>query len=233
MPNVMVALDLKNHHWERDAPLLIYKLKHAGCTHYKVHGKLSPMDLGATAKHLRTAVLPGKSAVVMIDIKKHDIESQIIEAVEEHVMMGFDLVTVHASVGKTILSEVVKEYGEHVVAVTVLTGMKDEDVFAVYGKTRAEKEVDFGKIAFDSGVTKGVVSSAPGIPAIQEYVKGVPFMAPGIRPEGYVSNDQVAIATPAQARAFGASVLIVGRPVIESKYPEQVFAEISRQSAAP
>ncbi|MEI6864346.1 MAG: orotidine 5'-phosphate decarboxylase / HUMPS family protein [Candidatus Adlerbacteria bacterium] len=227
----MVALDL-NRYWGQAPYELIGRLKRAGCTHYKVHKKLPTMDIETTARALRNAILPGKSATLMIDIKKYDIESQLIDAVEEHVTVGFNLVTVHASVGRTILSKVVKEFGDHVVAVTALTGIEDQDFLAVYGKTRAELEIVLGKIAFDSGITAGIVCSAPGIPALQQYVKGVPFMTPGIRLAGHASNDQVAVATPKEAVNFGSSLLITGRPIIESKHPEKVFADIQAQVAA-
>lgn len=213
---MMVSLDLPRR-WQQAHYDLGSRLKQAGCTHYKVHDPFPTMDLAATAKYLSTSVLPGNSATVMLDNKEHDILSRVLKAVENHLRMGFRLTTVHTMCGREVLTELAKEFGDAVVAVTTLTSMQEKDLQEIHSnkKTHAEMELHLGRIAFDCGIRAGIVCSAPGVPALKEYVKGVPFMTPGIYlPSQGQSSDQRWAATPKEAVDFGSNCLIVGRSIL-------------------
>jgi orotidine-5'-phosphate decarboxylase len=52
------------------------------------------------------------------------------------------------------------------------------------------------------------------------------LVTPGIRPAGAGLGDQSRVATPAQAIASGASMLVVGRPITQSPDPAAAAAAI-------
>jgi orotidine-5'-phosphate decarboxylase len=65
---------------------------------------------------------------------------------------------------------------------------------------------------------------------------GALLVTPGIRPGGSGAGDQKRVATPAQAIADGADLLVVGRPIRDAPDPlaaaKAVVAEIERAASA-
>ncbi len=67
----------------------------------------------------------------------------------------------------------------------------------------------------------GVVCSAEDLPAVRGACgPGFLTVVPGIRPAGSPATDQKRVATPAQALAAGADILVVGRPVTGAPDPD-------------
>ena len=58
------------------------------------------------------------------------------------------------------------------------------------------------------------------------------IVTPGIRPAASVAQDQKRIATPAEAAAAGASLLVIGRPVTGSEDPAGALAAIAAELQA-
>ncbi|MDP9434211.1 MAG: orotidine 5'-phosphate decarboxylase, partial [Actinomycetota bacterium] len=54
------------------------------------------------------------------------------------------------------------------------------------------------------------------------------LVTPGVRPPGADVGDQARVATPLQALADGADLLVVGRPITGAADPGQAAAELAR-----
>ncbi len=57
------------------------------------------------------------------------------------------------------------------------------------------------------------------------------LVTPGIRPAGDAVGDQRRVATPAQALASGADLLVIGRPVTQAADPSAALLSIEREIA--
>ncbi|MBZ0101062.1 MAG: orotidine 5'-phosphate decarboxylase, partial [Thermoanaerobaculia bacterium] len=57
------------------------------------------------------------------------------------------------------------------------------------------------------------------------------LVTPGIRPAGAEAGDQKRVATPAAARAAGADLLVIGRPLTRAADPQAALAELARELA--
>lgn len=55
------------------------------------------------------------------------------------------------------------------------------------------------------------------------------YVTPGIRPAIDQKFDQSRIATPAQAKAFGSSAIVVGRPITLAKDPQAAYQKIVKE----
>jgi len=78
----------------------------------------------------------------------------------------------------------------------------------------------------------GLVCSAEEIVALREAMgPGATLVVPGIRPAGTDAGDQKRVATPADAIACGASMLVVGRPITQADDPAKAAAAILEEMA--
>ena len=120
-------------------------------------------------------------------------------------------------------------------AVTVLTSM-DANQLAGIGITAspADQVLRLARLAKNSGIN-GMVCSAEEVAMLRkETGPDTLLVIPGIRPAGSAVGDQKRIATPAQAIAHGASMLVVGRPVTRATDPaaaaQAILEEIEQAS---
>ena len=107
-----------------------------------------------------------------------------------------------------------------VLAVTVLTSLDDSDLADIGARGPVADLVrQRAELAVRAGCG-GIVAS----PHEVEMLRGlVPadfwIVTPGVRPEGAAKGDQKRVMTPRQARAAGADLVVVGRPLRDAPDP--------------
>jgi orotidine-5'-phosphate decarboxylase len=167
-----------------------------------------------------------RSAKVFLDLKFHDIPNTVAGAVAAAQRCGASLLNVHASGGREMLLAARRALSEgpgrpRLVAVTLLTSL---DAKALADLPMAGHPEGIARrlavLAKDCGLD-GVVCSPTDLPAIRS-VCGPEFLTvvPGIRPAGTEALDQKRVATPREALAAGADILVVGRPVTAAPDPD-------------
>ena len=84
-----------------------------------------------------------------------------------------------------------------------------------------DQVLHLARLAQASGID-GMVCSAEEVATLRkETGPNTLLVIPGIRPAGSAVEDQRRIATPAQAIAHGASMLVVGRPITRATNPAE------------
>ncbi|MEO1161410.1 MAG: orotidine 5'-phosphate decarboxylase / HUMPS family protein, partial [Pseudomonadota bacterium] len=116
------------------------------------------------------------------------------------------------------------------IGVTILTSLSDADIHAAGfdpASDTAQTVVKLARLSKRSGLD-GVVCSPHDIAAIKAAC-GAEFMTvvPGVRPAGADVQDQKRIATPSAARADGADILVIGRPITQAEDPAAAAAAIA------
>jgi orotidine-5'-phosphate decarboxylase len=82
------------------------------------------------------------------------------------------------------------------------------------------------KLARAAGID-GLVCSPEEVAAVRELMgPDALLVTPGIRPAGAAAGDQSRIASPAEAIARGATMLVVGRPITQAADPATAAAGI-------
>ena len=163
----------------------------------------------------------GAGRRVMLDLKLHDIPETVGRATARVAGLGAGLLTVHASGGRAMLDAAVKAAGAtRVLAITVLTSLDDHDLAQIgVGGAVSEQVVRLAKLASEAGCA-GVVTSPREIAAIRAAVPaGFLIVTPGVRPAGAAVGDQKRVMTPREARAAGADLVVVGRPLRDAPDP--------------
>lgn len=178
---------------------------------------------------------------VFLDLKFHDIPNTVAQAVKAAASLGVWMVNVHALGGRRMM-EAAREALEggqhrpHLIAVTVLTSMDEEDLHEIgLAGSPAHHVEHLAGLARQCGLD-GVVCSAREANELRHMwgARGL-LVTPGVRPRGSDVGDQRRVVTPGEAIALGASHLVVGRPITRADDPqaalEAIRAEIGESSS--
>jgi orotidine-5'-phosphate decarboxylase len=120
-----------------------------------------------------------------------------------------------------------KDKPTKLIAVTVLTSLDNNDIEEIGYKDNSEDLVlRLASLAKDSGLD-GVVCSAKEISLIKSKLgKNFILVVPGIRLEKDNKNDQKRVMSPKKAINAGADLLVIGRPITDSKDPLKTIDNI-------
>jgi len=184
---------------------------------------------------VREISLMGKK--VFLDLKYHDIPNTVKSAARVAVEAGVFMYNLHALGGFELMREVAefnREYAEKLgverpllIAVTVLTSMKEEDLKEVGIEKPLEDEVlRLAELAKRAGLD-GVVCSAKEVRLIKNNL-GEDFITvtPGIRPLWAAKDDQKRVVTPKMAKELGTDFIVVGRPITRAEDPKKAAERI-------
>jgi orotidine-5'-phosphate decarboxylase len=161
---------------------------------------------------------------IFLDLKLHDIPNTVAGGVRSVARSGAELLTVHAAGGAAMLAaaaETARTPGApRLLAVTVLTSMDATELSNVGAcGSPADQVLRLARLAAAAGI-HGMVCSAQEVAGLRaELGREAMLVVPGIRPAGDAANDQRRVATPADAIAAGASMLVVGRPITRAANP--------------
>ena len=172
-------------------------------------------------------------APVFVDNKYFDISSTMVAAVRATFDAGATLVTVHALAGSAALKELALLESElnkirpfRILAVTILTSWEQSNLPAGFQPWPIQKHVQsLASEAHGAGL-RGLVCSGHeleflNMPEMFKVVPGIRLSA-----EKGITEDQKRIMSPAEAMKAGASALVIGRPILQSKNPKETILEI-------
>lgn len=175
---------------------------------------------------------------IFLDIKLHDIPRTVERAVTSVARHGIDLLTLHASGGRAMLSAAVEAAKSSntdlkLLAVTVLTSLDQQDLrdAGVHREPR-EQALALAEMAYSCGVD-GIVCSLHEATAIRTALgPNALIVTPGIRLPDQSAGDQKRVGTPRDAMLAGATHLVIGRPLMEASDPHAVYAAIQQDLCA-
>jgi orotidine-5'-phosphate decarboxylase len=167
----------------------------------------------------------GLGLPVFADLKLHDIPNTVAGGVRGIAPLGAAMLNVHTSGGFAMMRAAAEEARKagarmKIIGVTILTSLDQQDLDAVGMAGTPETQVmRLAQLAKDAGLD-GVVCGSQEIAPLRAAL-GREFMlvVPGIRPAGAALADQKRVMTPFEARALGADVLVIGRPITAASDP--------------
>ncbi len=171
---------------------------------------------------------------VMLDLKLHDIPETVARATAAVANLGAGLCTVHAAGGRHMLEAAAAGAGKmRILAVTVLTSLDEADLVDIGAQGPVESlVVKRAKLASSAGCA-GVVASPNEVTALRRELPAAAWIVtPGVRPAGAAAGDQKRVTTPSAARAAGAELGGVGRPIRDAADPAAMAQAIVDELAA-
>jgi orotidine-5'-phosphate decarboxylase len=169
---------------------------------------------------------------VFCDLKLYDIPTTVRRAAKVLGGLGARYLNFHGQGGVSMLRAGVEGFlaGAHdaglatpfPLAVTVLTSDADAPEHVLPQRVR---------YAVEAGCA-GVVCAAADAHDVKQYAPRLITMVPGIRPVGTPRDDQTRAATPTDAIAAGADVLVLGRAVTRADDPAAAAAAVAAEVAS-
>lgn len=218
--DIIVALDFDS----ANKALELVALLGDSAGFYKVGLQLLTAEGPAVVRKL---ISDGKE--IYLDLKLHEIPASVAAAVAAAGALGASMVTVHASGGSAVLQAAVEAARPYpklsVLALTVITSMRDEDLTELgLTATVQEQVVRLAKLAAAAGC-HGVVASALEARLLRQLLPPEMFIVtPGTELKRGVRNEHASVATPFDAIRWGATHLVVGRSISRSENPSEMFA---------
>ncbi|MCA2226947.1 orotidine-5'-phosphate decarboxylase [Nonomuraea aurantiaca] len=176
------------------------------------------------------ASIRGASGVqVFLDLKLHDIPNTVAAAARAVSRLRPAILTVHAAGGPAMIRAAVEAAPDtQIAAVTVLTSLSEADLSRIGLAGPASDAVRrLAVLSVESGATALVCSPHEVVDLRSEVGPEITLITPGVRPAGADSQDQARVATPEQALADGADLLVIGRPITASPDPGATAAAIA------
>jgi orotidine-5'-phosphate decarboxylase len=189
--------------------------------------------------------LAGAGHRVFLDLKLHDIPNTVAAATAEAFRLGAGMVNVHAAGGISMMRAAAESADREarrsgrtgpdrpqVLAVTALTSLDEDDLGDVGLLGPAEELVCRLALLARRAGCSGIVCSPREIgPVRARCGRDLLIVTPGIRPAWAGGGDQRAddqkrVATPAEALAAGADLIVIGRPVTQADDPASAVERI-------
>jgi orotidine-5'-phosphate decarboxylase len=168
-------------------------------------------------------------SAMFLDLKLHDIPATVAGAARSVGAVSPDFLTVHASGGPAMVSAAADALPDtKITAITILTSLTaaDLDRLGIAGPP-ADAVVRLASLAVDAGA-RALVCSPQEVALVRAAVgPSITLITPGVRPAGADLNDQARVATPEQALADGADLVVIGRPITGADDPAGAAAAIA------
>jgi orotidine-5'-phosphate decarboxylase len=195
---------------------------------------VSTMKIG-----LETYLRDGDSAVhgvreaaqgrdIFLDLKLHDIPNTVAGAARSIAHLAPAYLTVHASGGSDMIRAAAQELPDTAItAVTILTSLDQAQLSAIgISGTPLDAVRRLAELAVTAGA-RAIVCSPQEVSAVRAVVpEHIVLVTPGVRPVGADQGDQARVATPQQALADGADLLVIGRPITGALDPAQAAQDL-------
>jgi len=175
---------------------------------------------------------------IFLDLKLHDIPATVAGAARAVARLKPSILTVHAEGGTAMIKAAVDAAPDTTIAaVTILTSLRDSDLQDIGLAGPASDAVRrLAVLAVEAGARALVCSPQEAASLRAEVGPDIALITPGVRPAGSASQDQARVATPEEALAAGADLLVIGRPITGAPDPGAAAAGIAaalrRTSAA-
>jgi orotidine-5'-phosphate decarboxylase len=176
------------------------------------------------------AQLIGEGFDVFLDLKMVDIPTTVGKAAKVVGSLGAKYLTMYAHGG----SDMLRAGTEGMLEGASLAGLPQPIPLAVTILTSDDSAPEhiLGKrlmLAMEGGC-KGVVCAADDLRQVHQLAPRMATVVPGIRPGLALVHDQARAATPADAIAGGATVLVIGRAVTQAANRVEAAAAIAAEA---
>ena len=169
---------------------------------------------------------------LFLDLKLHDIPNTVSCAIDSLSKINPDFLTLHISGGKEMIKAAVNSIKKNklktkILGVTLLTSLDGKDSEKIYKERNTSKLVKkFAEIANSVNI-HGLICSGNDLKVLRKYNKLIKI-TPGVKMFAR-NDDQKRVTFVHNALQDGASFVVIGRELIESKKPLDLLKKYGEQ----
>ncbi len=169
---------------------------------------------------------------LFLDLKLHDIPNTVSNAIDSLSKINPDFLTLHISGGNEMMKAAVKSIKKNklktkILGVTLLTSLDGKDSEKIYKERDTSKLVKkFTEIANNVNI-HGLICSGDDLRALKKFNKLIKI-TPGVKMFSR-NDDQKRVTFAHNALQNGASFVVIGRELIESKKPLDLLKKYGEQ----
>lgn len=175
---------------------------------------------------------------IFLDLKFHDIPNTVAKAVESAIELETDFITLHIAGGSEMIKAAVNTKNKTsqnkkpaLIGVTLLTSI---DATQLESELQVKLPLKDYVLSMAGLATKfnldGIVCSAVDLPYVKPNLPpNFIIVTPGIRLAENNTQDQKRVATPLEAIKRGSTLLVLGRIITDSSFPEKEAEKIFKE----
>ena len=230
--SVIVALDVNN---QINLEKILSKLGKPEDTFIKIG-----MELFYSTDRDLVQKLAEQGYQIFLDLKLHDIPNTVYQAAKSIANLGITYTTVHALGGSQMIKAAKDGLiagtpnGKNVPKLLAVTELTSISTYSLQFEQNCrlsmdEQVVSLAKLAQENGAD-GVICSPLEVQKLRQNISGdFLYVTPGIRPKENFHDDQSRTATPLQAKEYGSSAIVVGRPITLATDPQAAYEAIKEE----
>ena len=170
---------------------------------------------------------------LFLDLKLHDIPNTVKSAIDSLSKINPDFITLHISGGNEMMKAAVSSIKKNklktkILGVTLLTSLDGQDSEKIYKERNTKKLVKkFAEIAKNVNI-HGLICSGDDLKVLRKFNKLIKI-TPGVKMFAR-NDDQKRVTFAHNALQDGASFVVIGRELIESKKPIDLLKKYGEQN---
>ena len=173
-----------------------------------------------------------KKSKLFLDLKLHDIPNTVISAIDSLSKINPDFLTLHISGGNEMIKAAVdcvkkNKLKTKVLGVTLLTSLDAKDSKKIYNEKNTKKLVRKFAETANKYKIHGLICSGEELIVLKKYNKLIKI-TPGVKLFSR-KDDQKRVTFAHNALQSGASFVVIGRELIESKEPVSLLEKYAEQ----
>ena len=219
-----IALDLKSNVENINVVKKLYKHVYGFKVGYRSFYNKRSNELISEIKN--------KKSKLFLDLKLHDIPNTVSSAVNSLSKVNPDFLTLHISGGEEMMKAAIKSIKQNglktkILGVTLLTSLDGQDSEKIYKERNTKKLVKkFAEIANNVNI-HGIICSGDDLKVLRKFNKLIKI-TPGVKMFAR-NDDQKRVTFAHNALQDGASFVVIGRELIESKKPIDLLKKYGEQ----
>ena len=176
--------------------------------------------------------IKNKKSKLFLDLKLHDIPNTVSSAIDSLSKINPDFLTLHISGGNQMMKAALNSIKKNklktkILGVTLLTSLDGKDSEKIYKERNTKKLVKkFAEIANNVNI-HGLICSGDDLKVLRKFNKLIKI-TPGVKMFAR-NDDQKRVTFAHNALQDGASFVVIGRELIESKKPLDLLKKYGEQ----
>tara|TARA_B100001123_G_scaffold150699_1_gene174237 strand:- start:763 stop:1467 length:705 start_codon:yes stop_codon:yes gene_type:complete len=167
---------------------------------------------------------------IFLDLKFHDIPTTVFKAVKAINILKIHYLSIHGLGGGDMINAATKASNfTKILSVSLLSHHDQKSIDAIGIKNTIEKEINkLVSNAIKNNVS-GLILAPKDLDIVKNINKNIEVFVPGIRTKKNKKNEHKRSLDPLTAIKKGATFIIIGRPITQSKNPKKTLKLINEE----